>query len=179
MVHYPRFNSPPYAILTPSNPQTTHIEMDAILARLDSSSLASDILGLPQFASDDEINSRFKKLALICHPDKSFHPRAEEAFKRISKARSDILWGGLAEKLRVERDICSGLAEQLQLERDRYSAMLRKFKNDRERKLSFLESNGHCSDDQWRDDTASGWPVLPPKSQNPARHQKRKTAAVQ
>jgi hypothetical protein len=49
------------------------------------------ILGLPETASCDEVNRRFRSLALKTHPDKSSSPSAKADFQRINKARSDAL----------------------------------------------------------------------------------------
>ena len=37
------------------------------------------------------VKRQFKKLALIFHPDKSRHPKAAEAFSRITQARDLLL----------------------------------------------------------------------------------------
>eukprot|EP01054_Gregarina_sp_Poly1_P010165 Gregarina_sp_Poly_1__10164@NODE_699_length_6701_cov_39_270274_g527_i0_p3_GENE_NODE_699_length_6701_cov_39_270274_g527_i0NODE_699_length_6701_cov_39_270274_g527_i0_p3_ORF_typecomplete_len390_score50_62DnaJ/PF00226_31/7_3e25DUF1977/PF09320_11/0_00015RPT/PF13446_6/0_0057TPR_16/PF13432_6/0_0084TPR_16/PF13432_6/1_1e03TPR_14/PF13428_6/0_023TPR_14/PF13428_6/1_1e03PMI_typeI/PF01238_21/0_008TPR_MalT/PF17874_1/0_062TPR_MalT/PF17874_1/2_9e03TPR_9/PF13371_6/0_095TPR_8/PF13181_6/0_14TPR_8/PF13181_6/6_3e03TPR len=44
------------------------------------------MLGLKQDANDDAIKKAYRKLALQLHPDKNSAPKAEEAFKKISKA---------------------------------------------------------------------------------------------
>uniref|UniRef100_A0A7S1NPE4 J domain-containing protein n=1 Tax=Eutreptiella gymnastica TaxID=73025 RepID=A0A7S1NPE4_9EUGL len=45
-----------------------------------------DILGVPKNVDDDDLKRKYKRLALACHPDKSTHPKAEEAFKAVGKA---------------------------------------------------------------------------------------------
>ena len=43
-------------------------------------------LGLRQNASRDEIRKQYKHLALRMHPDKTEHPRAQEAFAALQAA---------------------------------------------------------------------------------------------
>ena len=43
-----------------------------------------EILGLRNYASEDEIRKSYKKLAMKFHPDKNKSTLAEEAFKKIS-----------------------------------------------------------------------------------------------
>lgn len=45
-----------------------------------------EILGVARTASDDDIKSAYKKMALKFHPDKNQAPEAEEAFKKVSEA---------------------------------------------------------------------------------------------
>jgi curved DNA-binding protein CbpA len=44
------------------------------------------LLKVQRTATDVELRSSYKRLALTCHPDKCRHPRAEEAFKAVAKA---------------------------------------------------------------------------------------------
>ena len=44
------------------------------------------VLGLKKDASDDEIKSAYRKLALELHPDRNKDPKATEKFKEISEA---------------------------------------------------------------------------------------------
>lgn len=141
------------------------IEMENVISRVYSATSPYEVLGVSPRASDNEINCCFKKLALICHPDKSTHHQAEEIFKRINKARSDILNGGLEEKLLQQRDLYAKMARiiaEIKAER----------KAEHERERAFVEKWGQCSDDQWRDDGKEGWTILPPKRQNPNRRRK-------
>ena len=39
----------------------------------------------------DQINKQYKKMAILLHPDKSLAPGAEEAFKLLTIARSQLL----------------------------------------------------------------------------------------
>ena len=44
------------------------------------------LLGLDQAASEDDIKTAYRRLALKYHPDKNQDPGAEEMFKNISEA---------------------------------------------------------------------------------------------
>jgi curved DNA-binding protein CbpA len=44
------------------------------------------ILQVSKDVSDDDLKRAYKKLALLCHPDKNKSPGAEEAFKAVGKA---------------------------------------------------------------------------------------------
>jgi len=48
------------------------------------------ILGVPRNVEEDELRRQYKRLALICHPDKCSHPKAEDAFKAVGKAFSTL-----------------------------------------------------------------------------------------
>lgn len=48
------------------------------------------ILGVSQTASEIEIRKAYKVRAMECHPDKSQHPRAEEAFKLVATAHETL-----------------------------------------------------------------------------------------
>lgn len=52
---------------------------------------ASNILGVSLNASENEIKSAYKKLAIKYHPDKNKDPSAEEKFKEISTAYNYLL----------------------------------------------------------------------------------------
>lgn len=45
-----------------------------------------DALSVNKNATEEEIKKSYKKLALLLHPDKNGHPRAEDAFKSLSQA---------------------------------------------------------------------------------------------
>lgn len=45
-----------------------------------------DLLGIPFNSTDEEIKEKRKKLIQIAHPNKSDHPRANEAFNLIEMA---------------------------------------------------------------------------------------------
>jgi hypothetical protein len=45
-----------------------------------------NVLGLPPTCTADEIKKKYRKMAIIVHPDRCKHPRATEAFQRISEA---------------------------------------------------------------------------------------------
>uniref|UniRef100_A0A8C3J9R3 J domain-containing protein n=1 Tax=Calidris pygmaea TaxID=425635 RepID=A0A8C3J9R3_9CHAR len=53
------------------------------------------VLGVEATASDAELKKAYRRLAVLVHPDKNHHPRAEAAFK-VLRAAWDIvtLWGG-------------------------------------------------------------------------------------
>ena len=44
-----------------------------------------------QGSTRDQINKQYKKMAILLHPDKSLAPGAEEAFKLLTIARSQLL----------------------------------------------------------------------------------------
>jgi len=48
-------------------------------------------LGLLPGSTRDQINKQYKKMAILLHPDKSLAPGAEEAFKLLTIARSQLL----------------------------------------------------------------------------------------
>ncbi len=135
--------------------------MENILQRIDSSTSPYKILGISHNSSNEEVNIVFKKLALICHPDKSSHPRAENTFKIINNARNNILREptSLEELIRKYKEIFKNMDseyEESRLEREK----------EYEQKRSFIKTFGYCSDDQWRDNGTGGWDVLPRKTQN-------------
>ncbi|OXB51013.1 hypothetical protein ASZ78_016915, partial [Callipepla squamata] len=49
-----------------------------------------EALGVEVTASDAELRKAYRRLAVLVHPDKSEHPRAEEAFK-VLRAAWDIV----------------------------------------------------------------------------------------
>jgi len=54
-------------------------------------SKAASILGISENASDSEIKTAYKKMAIKFHPDKNKDPSAEEKFKEISTAYNYLL----------------------------------------------------------------------------------------
>lgn len=44
-----------------------------------------DVLDLPETSTDDQIKKKFKKMALVLHPDRCSDPRAEDAFISTSR----------------------------------------------------------------------------------------------
>merc|ERR1711937_302611 len=67
----------------------------------------------------DDVKKRFRKLSLLIHPDKSNHPRANQAFKCIQDALSEIL----DEQSRNELHHILGLAlEDVQKDRKKETA---------------------------------------------------------
>ncbi|KAJ9449242.1 Protein HLJ1 [Diplonema papillatum] len=62
--------------------ETATVEITRILRTKD----FYEILRLTRTAETAEINKAYKKLALKLHPDKCQEPRAEEAFKQVSRA---------------------------------------------------------------------------------------------
>ncbi len=143
---------------------TTNL-MENILSLISSSS-PYDVLGISPMASDDEVNAAFKKLALVCHPDKSLHPRAEEVFKIVSKARDEIIKGDLLEKLQLQRKLYTQVLETV-------TKIKTEVQMDYERERAFVEKFGRGSGDQWRDDGVHGWPILPRKTQRADRGRKQ------
>jgi len=51
----------------------------------------TDIPFIGNFIFREEVNKAYKHLAVLLHPDKNLAPGSDEAFKRISSAREDIL----------------------------------------------------------------------------------------
>ncbi|KAI3378748.1 hypothetical protein SNEBB_010387 [Seison nebaliae] len=48
-------------------------------------------LNIPTNANKDEINNAYRRLAKMLHPDKNRHPKSEDAFKLVGKARTELL----------------------------------------------------------------------------------------
>ena len=63
----------------------TDAQEEAVKAVLRSSTLY-ERLGVPRNASQSDIKKSFRKLALLLHPDKNSHPKADEAFKQVAEA---------------------------------------------------------------------------------------------
>ena len=47
-----------------------------------------DVLGISKTATEDEIKKAYRKKSLKVHPDKNGTEKAQEAFKKVSKAYS-------------------------------------------------------------------------------------------
>lgn len=50
-----------------------------------------DILNVPEEASLRDLRRRYYALSLLVHPDKCKHPRAQEAFNAVKKAKEELL----------------------------------------------------------------------------------------
>lgn len=48
-------------------------------------------LGVPKDASEETIRKAYRRLALLLHPDKNKAPKAEDAFKKVSRVSSTLL----------------------------------------------------------------------------------------
>lgn len=49
------------------------------------------VLGVPKNASEEVIRKAYRRLALLLHPDKNKAPKAEDAFKKVSRVSSTLL----------------------------------------------------------------------------------------
>lgn len=82
-------NSANSATSQPSRPaHTATREQEEVVARILKQKSFYDILGIAKDADEEEIKKAYKKLALKLHPDKNKAPKAEEAFKAVSRAFS-------------------------------------------------------------------------------------------
>jgi DnaJ homolog subfamily B member 12 len=71
--------------------RTYTVEQEAAVIRIRRCNATAfyDILGLESVktsCSDSEIKKAYRKLSLLTHPDKNGHPKADEAFKMVSRA---------------------------------------------------------------------------------------------
>ncbi|ODV58575.1 DnaJ-domain-containing protein [Ascoidea rubescens DSM 1968] len=61
-------------------------EQEILVEKILKSGEFYSILSVEKSATDGEIKKAYRKLALKVHPDKNQHPKAPEAFKKVSKA---------------------------------------------------------------------------------------------
>ena len=147
-------------------------KMECLIHRILASNSPFEIIGVPETATHYEINRAYKKLALCFHPDKFHHPQAEEVFKRINRAKTQLL-GSESEKQYLKAETFSEDVRRRMAEiKAEYERMREEIAIKFERKRAFREKFGQCSDDQWMDDGTGGWDVLPKKTQNKNRRRK-------
>jgi len=72
-----------------STPMPSHPQ-DKLIRRVVSFKNPFDAMELARTESLENIQKKYKKLALILHPDKCNHPRAEEAFDALKKALKQL-----------------------------------------------------------------------------------------
>jgi DnaJ family protein C protein 8 len=69
---------------------TTSPEVEGIIRRATTFKNPFDILDVTPETTIADIQKKYKRMALLLHPDKCKHPKATEAFDIMKKAASDL-----------------------------------------------------------------------------------------
>lgn len=71
---------------TPTQQRSYTVQQESLCRQILGSKTYYEMLNVKSDASEDAIKKAYRKLALQLHPDKNSAPKAEEAFKKVSRA---------------------------------------------------------------------------------------------
>lgn len=100
------------------------------------------VLGVPSDASDDDIRKQYRKLAMLIHPDKNPHSRADEAFKILANA-FDIL-SDPEKRSDYDRETAWKRSEEERMENFGRTGSPEQFFADLERKMQEMQNYLSC-----------------------------------